>query len=280
MLSPPERSLARPLSELWQRVGPPLRPSSIELQEFQQTIDDWLATHPDAAEAPRVLVLGATPDLWHLDWPDRSRLVLIEPDLDLATQIWPGPSASVRNQGWLTVGAADGGFDIVLCDAGLHMLGFPGAQAELRKRLFALLPPGGLVTLRLLCPPAHRESTLRVKNELWAGNIPNMSHLMLRVGLSMQGSSSGGVRANAIWLKLRTLCKDWVTLAERLGWSPDDIAIADLYRFSPAIHHYVTLVETLGTFGHYERRQFQMVRLTISDGPLGGQCPVVTFERL
>jgi len=102
----------------------------------------------------------------------------------------------------------------------------------------------------------------------------------LRLAMSMQRSPPAGVRIDTVWLKLRSLCKDWATLAVRTGWDAEDVTIADLYRSSPAKYHFSGLVEILDRFGYSDGQDFQMVRLATGGGPLAAQCPVVTFERL
>ena len=267
------------LARLWQRVGPPLRPSAGDCRLFQQTLSDWADKHPGAA-APRALILGATTELWDLDWPCRDRIVVLEPDAEVAAEAWQGPADVVQVRSWLTLDDADGRFDIVLCDAGLHTLGYPNEQAELRQRIANVTASGALVAFRLFCPPSRHESTVKVTSELWAGHIGNMSELMLRLAMSMQRSPPAGVRIDTVWLKLRSLCKDWATLAVRTGWDAEDVTIADLYRSSPAKYHFSGLVEILDRFGYSDGQDFQMVRLATGGGPLAAQCPVVTFERL
>lgn len=273
-----QRQLPRPLCEVWPSVSAPLRPGPSDLGFFQQTLADWQGEHPNAP-APRALILGATAELWSLPWPDPSQVTVFEPDSETAEQLWPGPRDQVQQRSWLTLGPADGPFDLVLCDAGLHTLGYPQAQSELVRRLFEVMPNGGLAAFRLLSPPTQHESTVRVVSELWAGRITDISQLLLRLSLSMQRSAATGVRMSAVWLKLRSLSKDLPTLAERLGWPLSHLQAADIYRFSPAHHHFVTLVETLQVFAQGDRKLFDMVRMNTGDSPMAAQCPTIVFRR-
>jgi hypothetical protein len=95
----------------------------------------------------------------------------------------------------------------------------------------------------------------------------------------MQHPSTAGVRVSTLWLKLRSLSKNWKNLAERTGWELEDIQVADLYRFSAAKCHYPDLVQTMKLIGRNSTGGFDMIRLSTGDGPLAAQCPVVTFER-
>ncbi|MBU3693808.1 MAG: hypothetical protein FGM40_03145 [Rhodocyclaceae bacterium] len=265
---------------MWSRLGPPLRPSPGDLGIFQRAIDDWQVRRGQEAGAPRALILGATPELWSLAWPDRDKLLVLEPDPVVAAELWPGTPGSVEVRSWQTLSPADGHFDLVFCDAGLHTLGYPNEQADFRRRIAAVTARGALLAFRLLCPPSRHESTHRVTSELWSGNVGDMSQLIFRLTISMQRSPAAGVRLDTVWLKLRSLCKDWHTLSLRTGWDLDSVAVADYFRASQAKHHYFGLVEMLNRFGYSDGQYFQMIRLTTGGGALAAQCPVVTFERL
>lgn len=258
-------------------MQPPLRPSSGNLAAFQAAIDDWVVAHP--GRSPRGLILGATPELWALDWPDRDLVSMVEPDADRAHQIWPGPETSRRIARWVTIGPAEGLFDLVLCDAGLHTLAYPNVQTNLRRHLAAIMPQGSLLAIRLIAPPAQREPTVSVASELWSGNIADMSQLLIRLSHSLQQSPTVGVRDSAVWLKFCSLCKDWDMLVERTGWAPDSIAIAERYRFSPVNQYFVSPAEVLEVFASAEASPFEMVRLVTGGGPMAAQCPVMTLER-
>jgi hypothetical protein len=278
MLQAQQHQLPRPLSEIWPRLKPPLRPSSGDLGAFQQAIDGWTAGRRARAAPPQVLLLGATPELRDLDWPPGSQISVLERDSAVASEIWKRPLDDLRAKHWLALTPQDGTFDIVMCDAGLHTMTYPKAQGNLAEILAAVTLSGAIVVFRL-CPPSQHESTVRVAAELWAGNISDMSQLMLRTAQSMQHPSTAGVRVSTLWLKLRSLSKNWKNLAERTGWELEDIQVADLYRFSAAKCHYPDLVQTMKLIGHNSTGGFDMIRLSTGDGPLAAQCPVVTFER-
>lgn len=277
MQSPHSRIFTRPIGAVWPLMQAPLRPSAGNLAAFQAVIDDWRAAHP--GQSPRGLILGATPELWELDWPDRNRVSMVDPDPERVHQIWPGPEASRWVARWVTIGPSDGLFDIVLCDAGLQTLAYPNVQANLRRHLAAVMQKGSLLALRLIAPPAQRETTVGVAGELWAGNIADMSQLLIRLSHSLQQSPTVGVRDSAVWLKFCSLCKDWDLLLARTGWSPETIAIAERYRFSPVNQYFVSPGEVLGVFASAEGAPFEMVRLVTGGGPMAAQCPVMTLER-
>ena len=49
------------IARRWQQVGPPLRPSVQDIAFYTRAIAD--------ITAPRALILGVTPELYHLPWP-------------------------------------------------------------------------------------------------------------------------------------------------------------------------------------------------------------------
>ena len=52
----------------WKQLGSPLRPLAEDVDFFARALREWCAAHPGAK--PRALILGVTPELYRLPWPD------------------------------------------------------------------------------------------------------------------------------------------------------------------------------------------------------------------
>jgi hypothetical protein len=59
----------------WRLVGPPLRPGTADQALFNAAIASWGS---DKGVAPRALILGVTPELFHLDWPTGTQLTALD----------------------------------------------------------------------------------------------------------------------------------------------------------------------------------------------------------
>ncbi len=100
----------------WARLKPPLRPSAEDIAVAQRVVDEWVLAH---GSAPRALVLGATPELASLRWPEESAVAAVDLSSVMLRHVWlPAPSApgrrwAVRGQ-WLTLPHPRQSMDLVL----------------------------------------------------------------------------------------------------------------------------------------------------------------------
>ena len=58
----------------WKQLGPPLRPSPEDLGFCIDTANQWIERNG----APRVLLLGVTPELYHLPWPNGTDFLAVD----------------------------------------------------------------------------------------------------------------------------------------------------------------------------------------------------------
>ncbi len=258
----------------WWQLGSPLRPAAEDVALFGRALGEWRAAHPGAA--PRALVLGVTPELYALPWPEPARVLAVDRTPEMIAHIWPGPASQVVRADWRELPLADASVDVALCDGGLHLLDHPEGQSRLARALARVVAPGGLFVVRLFVPPAAPESEAEVLEALFAGRIPDLNCLKLRLGMALQQTPAGGVALNAVWQALRRAGGEWPALAQRLGWPLPRLAVIDAYRDSPARYHFVTAEEATALFAaHGFARQW------IAGGsyPMASQCPTLAFRR-
>ena len=62
------------MARAWQRAGSPLRPSPEDVAGYTRAIQDWIDLHG----APRVLLLGVTPEIYRLPWPAGHDLLAVD----------------------------------------------------------------------------------------------------------------------------------------------------------------------------------------------------------
>ena len=124
----------------WLQLGSPLRPTLEDVGFYQDAIAGWCANHP--GRAPRGLILGVTPELYGLDWPDAGLLRAVDRTIELIEHVWPGKREQVLHCEWRHAGLPKASSDIVLCDGGLHLLDYPDGQQQLAARLAEWLTPG------------------------------------------------------------------------------------------------------------------------------------------
>lgn len=262
------------MARAWDQSGAPLRPSAQDVAAYHRRAKEWMDVRRGA---PRVLLLGVTPEIYNLPWPDGRDLLAVDRTPAMIAHVWVGKPEEVLQASWLALPLPPASRDIALCDGGLHLLDHPAGQRKLVERLHEVLAPGGRCIFRLFTPPTEKESTRAVLDDLLAGRVANLNILKLRLGMALQDSVEGGVAVKKVWNTLRALDPDWETLARRLGWPLEHLAAIDVYRESEACYYFMSVDQVTELFCGEGR--FVSLGFDVPNYDLGERCPVIAFER-
>jgi SAM-dependent methyltransferase len=262
------------MARAWDQSGAPLRPSPQDVAAYSRRANEWMDTR---RAAPRVLLLGVTPEIYNLPWPEGRDLLAVDRTPAMIAHVWVGKPGEVLQASWLDLPLPSASRDIALCDGGLHLLDHPAGQKKLVERLHDVLAPGGRCIFRLFTPPAEKEPARSVLDDLLAGRVANLNILKLRLGMALQGSVEGGVAVKEVWNTLRALAPDWGTLALRLDWPVAHLAAIDVYRESDARYHFMSVAQVTELFCGEGR--FASLGFDVPDYDLGERCPIIVFER-
>lgn len=266
----------------WKRISSPLRPSAQDVESYRQVINIWTQAHPE--RAPRALILGVTPELYDLPWPERALLRAADRTRAMIDYVWPGPAEAAIHSDWIELDLPDASMDIIVSDGGLIMPDYPRSQQALCNNISRMLAPGGITAFRLYALPAQAESADDVLRALDEGAVPNLSILKLRLGMAMQASPEQGVALADVWKKLRGTLRGklkgeasgWEELADRLGWSHEYLQVIDAYRDSHASYYFTTAEAAVVLF---ENAGLSFVKRLTCSYEMGEQCPVVVFQK-
>jgi SAM-dependent methyltransferase len=272
---PPVASLWPNIAHCWDLLASPLRPAPEDLVFYSAEIRQW----SQARGAPRVLLLGVTPELYNLPWPAGTDLLAVDRSQPMIDHVWPGPRDRVCCADWQTLDLPAASRDIALCDGGLHLLSYPAGQTQLVRTLARVVAPGGLILLRLYTPPAVRESPRRVLDDLLAGRISNLNVFKVRLNTALQNDAAEGVKLADAWDAFNQVAPDQGALARRLGWSPTHTQVINLYHHNPTRYHFVTQEQTAALFCR-DPGGFELLRVHVPTYELGGQCPLLVLRRL
>lgn len=256
------------------QVGPPLRPAPQDLGFCTDIVRDWARLHG----APRVLLLGVTPELYRLPWPEGTDFLAADRNQAMVDCVWPGPKEAVQRANWLELALPEASRDIVLCDGGLHLLAYPQEQQRLVRMLHAVLSNDGLCIFRLFAPAGRRESPEAVLNDLLSGTIPNLNILKLRLGMALMHSAEEGVELGTIWRTLHEAAPDLAALAARIGWQEEHLQVINTYCGSTARYHFVTSDEVSDLFCR-EPGGFIVQSIHTPSYALGERCPTMVLQR-
>lgn len=261
-------------AELWSYYQSPLRPHPDDLRIFGAAVREWSNNHG----APRALMLGVTPELHDLDWPDGTDLIAADRNPEMIASVWPGAKEAAIESEWTDLPLGDSSRDIVLCDGGVGLLEYPQGQRELARGLKRVLAPGGLFITRLYVPPATREPPEQVLADLLSGDIPNLCALKVRLWTALQPSLLEGVELSAVWEAVHSAAPDLDTLADRLGWSREETHVIDIYRNSPA-RYWLSGVNEVKQMLCDNPGGFSLESASTPAYALGDRCPILVFRR-
>jgi SAM-dependent methyltransferase len=261
------------LARSWEQSGSPLRPCQEDEAAYFRLAREWM----DQYGTPRVLLLGVTPEIYRLPWPEERSFRAIDRTAAMIEHVWPGPRDEATQAGWLDLPLPSGSRDLAFCDGGLHLLDFPHSQKKVVDRLHDVVAPGGRCIFRLFVPPPERESPEAVMIDLFSGRIGNLNILKLRLGMALQESGESGVAVRDVWQKLRGEASSWDGLASRLGWPLDYLQTIDAYRDSQARYHFVSVDQVRELF--CAEGQFIYRGHHTAAYPLSERCPLIVFER-
>jgi len=262
------------IARQWQQAGPPLRPSNQDMDFCTDAISGWHRQHG----APRVLILGVTPDIYRLPWPEGTDIFAVDRSQPMIDIVWPGPKRDVLCADWLSMALPESSRDMVFCDGGLHLLSYPGEQRQLCRILHSLLSDKGLCLFRLFVPPRQRESPETVVRDLLEGKISNLNILKLRLAMSLQDSSEEGVALKKIWCALHKISADLEGLARKIGWSVEHMLAMSVYRNSTARYSFVTVDRVRDLFCG-SSGGFKLRCLHVPSYELGERCPTIVLQR-
>lgn len=260
----------REIARRWDQVGPPLRPSSQDVAVYASTAE--------RRSRPRGLILGVTPEIYRLPWPDGTDVVALDHTHHMIEAVWPGPRGRAICADWTTMPLTPACRDVALCDGGLHLLSHPVEQRALVDELARVLGPDGLCALRLFVPPSEPETADAVLADLLAGKVPNLNVLKLRLGMALQESPAQGVELSSVW---NALCGDWSDyerLARRIGWEQGHLSAIDSYRGSRNRYYFVTVGQVVDLFC-VDPGGFETVAVEVPTYHLGERCPTVVLRR-
>ncbi len=261
-------------AQQWAHHGSPLRPSVDDIRPLESAVN---ARRPGTVGLGRALLLGVTPEIAHMRWPDGTYLVAADRSMEMIHSIWlpePPPGGSVSCADWQRLPFGGGCFDSVHGDGCFNALDYRAQYGSVARELRRVLVPGGIFTLRAFLRPQVSEQPEQVFADLHAGRIAGFHAFKWRLAQSLHGSIEQGIPVARIWEAWHAAGVDVKALAARTGWSEGTIATIDVYRGAPAVYTFPTLpelraaVEGIFTeldcqFGGYE---------------LGERCPTLIYQ--
>lgn len=262
------------IAKIWKQVGLPLRPSLQDIAFLNDAIGPWVRDNG----APRALILGVTPELYRLPWPNGTDVLAVDHTQEMINNIWPGPRNTAICADWATMPLQRSSRDIVLCDGGVHLLTYPHEHRIFVQTLHRVIASDGLCIFRLFIPPKEREEPDKVLQDLLEAKISNLNLLKLRLGMALHKDITQGVQLKCIWNAIHEVAPDLNRLASRLGWPIEHLLVINTYRDCPIRYYFLDLDDVCHLFCR-SPGGFVLESLNIPTYEMGEQCPTVVFRR-
>jgi len=265
--SPPPGPSWVGLATRWQHLQTPLRPDTVDSLHAQQAVDAVVASCP----APRVLLLGVTPELAGLRFPASARLLAVDSSREMIGALWsasrPGGSLAVRAK-WESLPVRTACIDLTLADGSFCCMPDVGTMFAMSGVVADSMRAGALMHLRTFVRPDGPESIDDILRELRAGPSGSVHGTKWRVAMALQGSSDHGVALAEVWRVFERL-GDRHRLRELTGWSHTSISTLDAYRDATSRLCFPTLSSTRKFLG----KHFDELSCRIPNYELGERCP-------
>ncbi len=258
----------------WPHVGSPQRPVDEDGRLMLGLAAHALAAH----HAPRVIVMGVTPEIVRLPWPAGTRLLALDLSAEMIASVWQPHShidSRVARARWQSMPVKDRSISLVVGDGSLNSLplvdDYPGVLVEAAR----VLRPGGALVLRCFVRPEQQERIDAVAAAAFGGAIGSFSALKWRIAMALEGGASFSVAVAGIWAAFNRLFPDRDRLSRATGWRRQTIDTIDNFRDAAARYSF----PTLGAIRAAAAPIFELTEVRYGHYELAGQCPTLLFQR-
>jgi hypothetical protein len=259
----------------WELVGPPLRPSAQDTDCFSGTVKEYVEARN--GEAPIALLLGVTPEVARMHWPEGTRLMAADFSSQMIRIVWTMQERQDRlafSSDWRNLPLQNCSAGIVIGDGCFTLLSYPGGYRELAGEVRRVLQDDGLFIMRFFVSINDAATPETVHAQLLAGEIENFHIFKFRLAIALQQSAADGVRVGDVWNNWNAQGYDIEALAAKLGWQSEVIRTIDVYRGMPARYTYPTVDQVEAALSPW----FERVARYNHDYAFGDNCPTLVMR--
>ncbi len=176
----------------WQLLDSPLRPHADDIAIYQGLLNQHVATKTRLV----VVVLGVTPEIVKLQWPDGTHLHAIERVAEMAQSCWQDqPDRRLHLADWLQMPLPNDSVDLVIGDGCFTNLASEHQYLALYAEIGRVLKLGGHFIHRYFTQSPIKENPVAVL----ATPDDNFHAYKWRLAMSLQPDFASGVKLADIW---------------------------------------------------------------------------------
>jgi SAM-dependent methyltransferase len=259
----------------WSRVGPPLKPSpedgALTLSLLQSAIDE--------APGPcNIAVLGVTPELIQLAWPEKVRLEAFDHSAEMIAQVWkphPAIHSQVRQADWRTLPLDTGTLHSVVGDGSFNVLPELEQYPSVFRELHRVLAAEGRMVIRCFIRPDLAEDVADVVDAVFDGQVGSFHALKWRLAMALTDAFSASVAVADIYEVFEANFPSRPQLSEATGWPKEQIDTIDAYRGLPTRYTF----PTLSMMREQCQPWFDVAKVDYGTYELADRCPTLTLVR-
>lgn len=269
------RSYWSGLARSYEALGSPLRPASEDIRFLEGTVASWAARHADVQL--HALLLGVTPEIAEMRWPNSSSLIALDNSMPMAQAVWPGNVPSGRQVvcgDWCALPVQGSSCHLAIGDGSLNCLRYPDGFHAAAEALRDVLSDDGLLVLRCYTQPVAQERPEEVFEDMLRGAIPSFHHFKFRLLMALQPSTCQGIAVSEVYRFWAERNADARGLMARSGWEKQAIEMIELYRGSDTVHTFPTLSEFRSVLHEF----FDEISVHTSSYNLGERCPILVWK--
>jgi len=253
----------------WSYIGTPLRPCAEDIQ----LIESYMHENDALSGGGNALLLGVTPELALMRWPENTRLLAIDRNQAMIDGVWPREDlrmeAKAVSGDWLATPCKTGSMGIAVGDGCLTLLSFQQHYAAFFQEVQRVISPEGCFVIRHFTRPQKAERVDDIFSDLLQGNIGNFHVFKWRLAMALHGSIEEGVVVGEIWDAWNEKNIPLERLVEEFGWSRESICTIDNYKNVDTVYTFPTVQEVTEMADQY----FTQEACHFMDYELGERCP-------
>lgn len=261
-------------SNQWQKMGPPLRPCARDGEATMKLALPALLARKTAAT---VAVLGVTPEIVRLPWPNHVHIHAFDQSAEMIGALWhphPHLPSKVTQARWQELPVPDQSIRLVVGDGSLNALPHVSEYAQVLSELARVLETDGLLCVRAYVRPEHREPLEAIVKDALVGNIRSFHALKWRMAMSLSEAPGYSVAATDILAAFEVAFPDRSVLAQATNWSLEVIDTIDAYREASTRFNFPTLPALQDICAPW----FVIHDFVYADYELGERCPTSSWR--
>lgn len=258
----------------WGLLSSPLRPTKEDVRIYNHEISTWVGPQDKALTA---LILGVTPELPALHWPQGSTVYGLDRSMSMIHSIWPRQVAHASGciaMDWLAVPLAPGCADMILGDGSFSLVSWPDGYINMLGIIEGLLKPGGRLLVRFFTRSGPDEDCDIVFDDLMNGRIGSFHAFKWRLAMAIQGANPDGVVVSDIWKVWHSKGITDEQVASRNNWPIEVVGTINAYRDAGQVLTFPQqkkLRELLA-------RRMNIKSFQLPEYELGERCPIIAME--